>query len=198
VLIDTWPKEDSAKIYSTVIVEHAKNSGYSVHAADITDTDMLVVIDEAQMSYYDSGLWLGLIKTQSGKKHGLRICLFVCYGSVKSGPEDYAFGFGTTLAQFGNQQRVSIIKSGLPFSPPISLFYTRHEFEDAVRRTCKKKSLQLNDDAINYVFSLSNGHPGAVDGILGMIQMVCLKPLYKDPDLSNYIYRLTTMRSSIG
>jgi hypothetical protein len=43
---------------------------------------------------------------------------------------------------------------------------TRDEFEDAARRICKEYSLPLNDDAMDYVFSLSNGHPGAVTGII--------------------------------
>jgi hypothetical protein len=198
VLIDSWPKEDSNKSYYAVIAEQAKDDGYSMPPkSDLSNANMLVVLDEAQMSYYDSGLWLGLIKAQSGDSHGLRICLFVCYGSAESGPEFGAFG-GSPLAHIGIQQRVSITKSHHPDCPPISLYYARDEYEDAVRRICKKESLRLNDDAIEYVFSLSNGHPGAITGIIGMVNKVCLRPLYTDLDLANYRYRLTTIRSSIG
>jgi hypothetical protein len=46
--------------------------------ADIVNANMLLVLDEAQMS----GLWLGLIKRQVGRRLGLRICLFVSYSST--------------------------------------------------------------------------------------------------------------------
>jgi hypothetical protein len=144
VLIDTWPAKDLNKIYYTVVAEHAEAKGYSVPKVDISDADMLVVLDEAQMSYYDSGLWLARsYKDTEREEPGLRICLFFCYGSIISEPE---FGAGSPLAHISIQQRVSVIKSDLPDSPPISLYCTRHEFND----------------------------------------------------LSNYIYRLTAMRSSIG
>jgi hypothetical protein len=60
----------------------------------------------------------------------------------------HAFGAGSPLAHISIQQRVSVIKSDLPDSPPISLYYTRHEFMDAVSRICKEDSLQLSDGAI--------------------------------------------------
>lgn len=121
------------------------------------------------MSYFDSGLWLGLIKRQVGERHGLRICLFVSYGSTR-GPEVGAFGAGSPLHNIPIQQRISIIKSDLPDAPSIGLYYTRSEFEDATRRICKQRSLRLSDDAFDYGFSLSSGHPGAVTGIIGMIE----------------------------
>jgi hypothetical protein len=187
VLIDSWPKEDSNKSYYAVIAEQAKDDGYSMPPkSDLPNANMLVVLDEAQMSYYDSGLWLGLIKRHVGARHGLRICLFVSYGSTR-GPEAGAFGAGSPLHNIPTQQQVSIVKSDLPDAPPIGIYYTRDEFDDAARRICKSLSLRLDDDAIDYVFSLSNGHPGAVTGIIGMIEKVCLKPLYKDPNLTTYI-----------
>jgi hypothetical protein len=67
VLIDTWPVKDSYKFYYC----ERERIYYSVTKTDISEADMLVVLDEAQMSYHDSGLWLGFIKTQSGKVYAL-------------------------------------------------------------------------------------------------------------------------------
>ncbi|OQE22127.1 hypothetical protein PENFLA_c013G03353 [Penicillium flavigenum] len=39
------------------------------------------------MSYGDDGLWLGLIKSQSGRCYGPRIAVFSYYGSPTEGPQ---------------------------------------------------------------------------------------------------------------
>ena len=167
--IETWPKEDSNKSYYNVIKEGLQVQGYSIPPFfELSNANMLVVLDEAQMSYYDSSLWLGLIKRQVGERLGLRICLFVSYGSTR-GPEAGAFGAGSPLHNMPTQQQVSIVKSDLPDAPPIGIYYTRDELDDAARRICKSLSFRLDDDAIDYVFSLSNVHPGAVTGIIGMV-----------------------------
>jgi hypothetical protein len=129
------------------------------------------------MSYHDSGLWLGFIKAQSGRGFGPRICLFASYGSPTGGPNDEAFGTGTPLPYFGPYQRVSIAKSRIPFSPSISLFYSRDEFEDALQRICNnpERVLTLHSNAMDYIFSLTSGHPAAVVGVLGMIYKVCFE-----------------------
>jgi hypothetical protein len=47
--------------------------------------DVDTILDEVQMSYGDDGLWLGLIKSLSGRCYGPRIAVFY-YGSPTGGP----------------------------------------------------------------------------------------------------------------
>ncbi|KAJ5854814.1 hypothetical protein N7534_007357 [Penicillium rubens] len=109
------------------------------------------------MSYGDDGLWLGLIKSQSGRHEGPRIALFTSYGSPTTGPE--VILAGSPLAFLGPQQR-------------IALFYNREEFDDVISRYYQdgRSLLKLDDGASEYLFNLTNGHPGAVDGVLNMLQ----------------------------
>ena len=97
---------------------------------------------------------LGFVKTQSDTNLGPRICVFSSYGSPTVTAEgfDYDRINGSPLAHLGVQQRVSIAVSVIEDSPSICLFYTRTEFEDAVRRLCTRvrKPLPLHKGAIDY------------------------------------------------
>ncbi|KKZ67349.1 hypothetical protein EMCG_06969 [[Emmonsia] crescens] len=69
---------------------------------------------------------------------------------------------------FGTQQRVSLIPSRVEFSPDIGLFYNRDEYDDVVKRTYALlgQSFTIHPEALAYLFSISNGHPAAVSGLL--------------------------------
>ncbi|PKY00574.1 hypothetical protein P168DRAFT_293437 [Aspergillus campestris IBT 28561] len=155
------------------VLIHARDAGLtSVTPDTIRDTDVTFLIDEAQMSYEDYGLWLDFIKTQNGRRYGPRICLFTSYGSPSEGPDNYPTG--SPLTYLGVQQRISITPSKIRGSPQISLFYTRSEFDDVVQRICTdgRRPVPLHRDAADYIFSLTNGHPGAVYSVLDMIYQV--------------------------
>ncbi|KAN0075628.1 hypothetical protein V8E54_006898 [Elaphomyces granulatus] len=82
--------------------------------------------------------------------------------------------YGSPLGHLGVQQRVSITVSAIQDSPSISLFYSRTEFEDVVRRLCArgKERLPLHKGAIDYIYTLTSGHPGAVKAVVGMLEKV--------------------------
>jgi hypothetical protein len=63
-------------------------------------------------------------------------------------------------------KRVSIIRSPVKDTP--CLFYNETEFEDAVKRYCINPTtrLSLDNAARTYLFSITNGHPGAVFSVL--------------------------------
>lgn len=160
-------------VYSDILVRRAQDAGYEFVTSDtLRDADIVFILDEGQMSYHDSGLWFGLIKSQSGRRFGPRICIFTSYGSPTGGPADYAVG--SPLAYLGVQQRISITPSKIKDSPQIALFYNREEFDDVINRICNdlRCPLRLHHNAYDYIFSLTNGQPGAVDGILKMLQKV--------------------------
>jgi hypothetical protein len=143
-----------------------------LHGYDRIDPDTLIhhniifLIDEAQHSYRDEDFWLGIIKTQSGRWSGIRICLFSAYGSPAAGSDNYSYG--NTPVQFGPHQRVSITISRLLYAPQFSLFYNPEEFQDVVKKFCSNPTMpfMLNSAACDYLYSITSGHPGAVKALL--------------------------------
>ena len=167
VMISVWPKNDP----DNPPPPHTYQCR-GVRSHDIF-FDLVFIF---QMSFHYHDLWLGFVKTQSDTNLGPRICVFSSYGSPTVAAEgfDYDRINGSPLAHLGVQQRVSITVSVIEGSPSIYLFYTRTEFEDAVRRLCTRvrKPLPLHKGAIDYIFTLTKGHPGAVKAVVKMIQKV--------------------------
>lgn len=146
-----------------------------VNHSNIDSIFGVIILDEAQMSYGDSGLWLGMIKSQSGNPWGPRVAIFTSYGSPTTALEESPY-LGSPLAYLGSHLRISITPSNLQFSPKIALFYDREEYYDVVSRYCGDSAclLKLDKKAHDYVYSLTSGHPGAVHGVLRMLTKVCL------------------------
>ena len=81
---------------------------------------------------------------------------------------------GSPLSFLGIHQRVSITVSKVDGAPDVSLFYTREEFDDAVGRQCGRTPdpVPLATDAIEFIWGLSQGHPGAVNSLVNMASKV--------------------------
>jgi len=67
-----------------------------------------------------------------------------------------------------------------PGSPSIGLFYSKEEFKDVVSQLIrflskKKQQFSFDEDALDYIFVLSGGHPGAVESLVNVIFQVCAK-----------------------
>ncbi|KAL4942456.1 hypothetical protein BDV06DRAFT_211805 [Aspergillus oleicola] len=110
----------------------------------------ILIIDEAQKTYSDILFWNSIIKPRLSQEGlDIRICLFCCYGSPSS----------VTLTP---QSRLS--------SPQIGLFFTRSEFTDAAQQLIANSRFQekftLLPDAEDYLFLLTNGHPGGLSSVL--------------------------------
>ncbi|KAL1968867.1 hypothetical protein VTN77DRAFT_1228 [Rasamsonia byssochlamydoides] len=149
------------------LVEKCHENGYtSVQLETFSGSEVVFLLDEAQQSYGDLDLWLGIIKTHSGRICGPKFCLFTSYGSPTSGPAQYPIG--TTPVRFSRTQRVSITASLFAADETVSLFYTPEEFEDVVQRFClyPTHAFTLTPDARNYLYTVTNGHPGATDALL--------------------------------
>ncbi len=156
------------------LVNKCNALGYhGITLGNLINSNVVFLFDEAQQSYHDSRLWLGLIKTQSCRSNGPRICLFSSYGSPATGPTEYPYG--STPIHLGAPQRVSITVSRIPDSPKISLFYNEAEFEEVVGQHCSNptKKFTMDSAACEYLYSITSGHPGAVTSLLGYIFKVC-------------------------
>ncbi|KAB8229541.1 uncharacterized protein BDW43DRAFT_303111 [Aspergillus alliaceus] len=172
VIIPNWP-QDNCHGYANFLVRNANDVGYSfVTTRNLLNCDIVFILDEAQMSYHDSGLWLGFIKTQNDRHFGPRVCIFSSYGSPTGGGDDY--NPGSPLGYLGVQKRVSITVSMIQDSPSISLFYNQGEFNEVVQRICSnvRRPLPLHQEASDYIYTLTSGHPGAVEAVLDMLQKV--------------------------
>lgn len=139
----------------------------------------IIIIDEAQRTYTDVLFWNSIIKPRLSQE-GLDInfCLFCCYGSPSSGV-DREFGVDIsafTPAQFRPAQCVTLTPQSHRSSPQIGLFFTRTEFPDAAQRlianTFFQEKFTLSADAEEYLFSLTNGHPGGLNSVLRYIHNV--------------------------
>lgn len=171
-MIEAWPQN---YYYIEFLVSRARAQGCDdITVQNLEISNIVLILDEAQMSYNNHELWLGFIKKQIGKRSGPRICYFSSYGSsagLASRPNA-----GSPLGFLGLEKRISITVSPIADSPPISLFYNKTEFDDVVNRLCAdiRNPLPLADDARDYIFSITNGHPGAVDAFIETLTKVCL------------------------
>lgn len=146
------------------------------NVADFFADKTVIILDEAQGTYRDTTFWDYVVKDiRGGVGYNVKLCLFSSYGSPSAGlpynPSDHR-----TPIDFALRQCVSltpVIAEGLS---PIGLFYTRHEFDDVVTKLCRSGPVlkyRIEQDARDYVFNLTNGHPGAVGSIVQYIFNVC-------------------------
>ena len=171
VLIDGWHNIPDP---TTHLVHRCNISGYvEVTTNNLLNLDLVFLFDESQQSYQDLTLWLGIIKTQSCRINGPRICLFSSYGSPTTGPTRYPHG--STPVHFGSEQRVSISVSSTSTGPNICLFYNKEEFREVVRLRCANLThkLAIEPAASDYLYSITNGHPGAVTFLFRYLFSVC-------------------------
>src|ERR1700722_6794495 len=172
VFLDGWYHVGNPR---THLVNECEARGYyGVEPHTLTDANVVFIFDEAQQSYDDSALWRGIIKTQSGSHAGPKICLFSSYGSPATGLTDCSLK--TTPIHIGPSQRISITASRFTENGGVCLFYSREEFEDVVNRRCSNpiNKFELDSAARGYLYSITNGHPGATDALLTFIFTVCM------------------------
>ena len=164
---------------TTHLISECAANGYSgIDRFTLLKSNIVFIFDEAQQSYNDLDLWVGIIKTQSGSLSGPKICLFSSYGSPATGPIQYPLG--STPIHFGARQRISITPSSFADNGRVCLFYSQQEFEDVVSRTCSNptRTFDLDPAAREYLYSITNGHPGATTALLQFILLVCISCIY--------------------
>jgi hypothetical protein len=144
---------------------------YGITRYTLINANVVFIFDEAQQSYDNVRLWLGIIKTQSGSRAGPKFCLFSSYGSPTTRPTQYPLR--STLVHIGASQRISITTTAFV---EVCLFYNLEEFEDVVSRICSDptRSFALDPATREYLYSITNGHPGATNALLYFIFEVCI------------------------
>lgn len=126
---------------------------------------LLLIIDEAHLSFPFTPLWNDLIKaTVPGR--GPLIALFSAYGS----PSDWLWETRTpTPITLSPYQKVSLRPSAE--NPNLCLFFSRPEFDDTIHRLCVYYSrgglkFELQCDVQDYIWKLTCGQPAAVRSIV--------------------------------
>ncbi|PWY72095.1 hypothetical protein BO83DRAFT_446512 [Aspergillus eucalypticola CBS 122712] len=147
-----------------------------VHIPNLMSNEVVMIVDEAQMSYDDDYLWNFIIKSLIDKpdRYKLRVCLFCCYGSPSMGLEPPQGSKFFTPVTIPETQRITLTPQLCSESPKIGLSYTESEFNDVLCRIVRYEFSNLvvtiDEEAKRYVFSLTNGHPG---GVTAMIRFIC-------------------------
>ena len=107
---------------------------------DWWNTKLVIIIDEAQMSYRYGSLWNDYLKTlSSGPGIGPMVILFSSYGSSSMTPLPKP-----TPVQFFSRQRLSI-RPHYNNNCNVSLYYTRAEFDDLISRYMKDYPIGQSD-----------------------------------------------------
>jgi len=172
-LVEKWNEE----------VQDAPTTTSSQSEQDLSwvlTSNTVILVDEAQMTYNDSALWNTILKKRQSSFLGynFRLCLFCSYGSPSAGPDQTFF----TPVRLSNQQCISLTPQSRQGSPPIGLFYDKEEFKDVASRSIPfeyRKRFTFDEGAQDYLFALSNGHPGAVESILNTLFQVRTKYDFK-------------------
>ncbi|EYE91450.1 crinkler effector domain-containing protein [Aspergillus ruber CBS 135680] len=139
----------------------------------VLTSNTVVLVDEAQVAYNDTALWNTITKEKRSLTclYNFRLCLFCSYGSPRTGPDQTFF---TPVTLFDGQ-RISLTPQNQSRSPNIGLFYDKEEFKDVDSRLLTYKYSErftFDEDAQDYIFALTNGHPGVVESIVNVLFQV--------------------------
>lgn len=129
----------------------------------------ICIIDEGQLSYWDSSFWNGLLKMIRPESKD-RVILFVSYGS----PNRRVSVEGTPMI-LPELNRVGLqpVDHGDGIAPA-GLFLTSDEFNDMVQK--KFPAGRFKTDFLDYVFRMTAGQAGAIEELLRVVlaHNVCL------------------------
>lgn len=125
-----------------------------------------ILLDNGQDTYWDEYLWEEFFKnTTSLSNRTYRVIIFCSYGSAGIRPLDYKIG---TPPDLDPRARVSLVPNSEQEDEfgPVGLLYTREEFNEVIKLTDEQ---ELGTGLQDLIFSWTNGHPGAVEGVLRII-----------------------------
>ena len=185
-LIKEWEKLDHNNPWDSLVKlvekwnEEAQDAPTTTSQSEqdlswVLTSNTVIIVDEAQMTYNDAALWNTVFKERlTPNVYKFQLCLFCSYGSPAAGPDQTFF----TPVKFSNEQRISLTPQNQQDSPPIGLFYDEEEFKDVVSRLLAfhyEERFNFDEGALEYIFAVTNGHPGAVTSIVDVIYEVRAK-----------------------
>jgi hypothetical protein len=156
---DAWRGKRDYKEFICSLSEH------TMIEADFTAprNPILIILDEAQLSYEDSNFWIEFVKIQASpaRTPNLRAVLFSSWGSASSKVLNIR---GSVPVVLSDAQRVELItQPGWPHN--LALCFDFKDVEDIGARMSQEFRSNLDRDIIEYVLRMSNGHPGVTMGL---------------------------------
>ena len=118
----------------------------------------VLILDEAQLSYWDEDLWDQGLKT-IGSSTPYMVILFVSYGSASRNLS------AVTSFRLQEEQLVGLARGR---SPSVGLLLTEEEAEEIVK--IKFPDHRFDKSLLNYVYDLTSGHVGAYCDALEVIK----------------------------
>lgn len=131
----------------------------------------VLIIDEAQLSYWDIAFWLGFIKPINSSTPYM-VILFASYGSASRNLLSRATPL---IVQKG--QHVGLARGP---NSSIGLLLTREEMEGVVEKSFPNHHFDVS--LLDYVYSLTSGHVGACYDAFSVVQEDQVSP-YSSVDL---------------
>lgn len=157
-----------------------------VHGEDWGIYPAFLLIDEAQQSHWDEGLWSAFFKSIGGWRHGPYIILFTsCCLPGTSSPHIYFRPYSVVPMSFGPDAQISLRpgeKQGFWPWDPVGLQLRKDEAKHIVTVYAAEiisSSVSLTDDLQESLFRCSSGHIGVLRSLTEVLLLneVCY-PLY--------------------
>ena len=181
-LLQGWPQDEvnATGGWETYLELHTGVSGL-----DWPSREAYLLIDEAQQSYWDSGLWIGLFKTIAGGGPGPRVITFSSFGSPTGGYQgiDRTRGrFFQTPMVVGPTQKISM--RALPVQgaigrgvEPAGLLFDRDEAQTVISSFVSyyngPNGAKIPEDLQDRLYHMTAGHPGVLTSLVHHMFVSC-------------------------
>jgi hypothetical protein len=157
VWVDSWPVENIRYLQE---IKNVMKGDWSV-----------LVFDEVQVSYWDTGLWNSFFKRICDKQLNNRVIVFTSYGSPT---RRSATPWNPMIIPLRNKVTLRAIDhhDGIK---PAGLFLTRTEFDTFISLRYPPQQYKFDDAFYNDVYEMTAGHVGAAGDLIQVItaQDVC-------------------------
>ncbi|TDL27128.1 hypothetical protein BD410DRAFT_486230 [Rickenella mellea] len=140
----------------------------------------VVIIDEAQQTYWDGSLWDDYFKPLCNDpiNRENRIIIFSSYGSPNRAMA------GGTLWDVPSANRISFHETiPPPGHEPVGLFFTKDEFKDYVSRRTILHQHKFDSQLLDEIFNLTAGHVGAFEE---MFRTLVAQDWYRRPQTHTF------------
>jgi hypothetical protein len=128
---------------------------------DYQDPNCVLIIDAAQMTYRNEGLW-GFFQDVSSEPEipRARVILFANHGSPSG-----LLNQDSICVKLNPSQRVSLLPDTTnDASPPVGLFLTEEEFPPFINKMFKAG--HFDDSFYRWVYEVTAGHIGAITDVI--------------------------------
>ena|ERR1700722_12343237 len=160
--LDSWPESTIGSRGATYLRDML-----SINAND----GSVIILDEAQLSYWDKSLWATFFKPICDGQWQNRVAIFTSYGSATSSShEKRENDVVPTPMVIPLVKKITLRPvEHLDGIPPVGLFLTYSEFQTYIAVRHPFDEAKLNATTRELVYSLTAGHVGAIHDLLGFI-----------------------------